>query len=346
MDSLRHERNAAIAAVLKSNPGLSKRRTAMILYAEYPGLFASVEAARSSIRSRTGCSGERSQQLSAESKKVGKAYKAPKKQQYAMPKSKAKPWLPFEIEGPCKVGVLSDIHFPKHHEKALGNAVKFLKGNIDVLVLNGDIADAEEFGSWAKSPKAIQTEDSVQCVRDGLLWLLSEFPKARVIYKFGNHEERLDRYCWSRAPELVGMPHITWEGLLTIGQDLKPVKELERIEWVKDQRPIMAGRLPIFHGHELPKSLISSVNPARGAFLRLIDTVLVGHFHRSSSHVEYNWQRDAINCWSTGCLCDLSPQYAVINKWNWGLAQVDVFKDGGFNVHNYKLLKSGEVVGA
>ena len=318
----------------------------MIVYAEYPSLFANVESARSAIRARTGADGYRAEAISVESKKAAKAYKPPKKQTYAMPKSKAKPWEPFVVGGKCSIGVLSDIHFPKHHEKALKNSVDFLKGKIDVLVLNGDIADAEEFGSWAKSPKAVQTEDSVQCVRDGLLWIISQFPKARIIYKFGNHEERLDRYCWGKAPELVGLPHITWEGLLTIGQDLKPIKELERIEWVKDQRPIMAGKLPIFHGHELPKSLISSVNPARGAFLRLIDTVLVGHFHRSSSHVEYNWQRDAINCWSTGCLCDLSPQYAVINKWNWGFAMVDVSANGDFDVQNFKLLKSGKVVGA
>jgi predicted phosphodiesterase len=306
---------------------------------KYPGVFPSYEAARAAIRYATGRRTKHSKEVIEDSERAGATV-------YAMPKSKSKPWLPYEIKGPCSVGVLSDIHFPKHDERALENAVKHLKGNVDVLLLNGDIADAEEFGSWAKSPKAVQTEDSVQCVRDGLLWLLSQFPDAKVIYKFGNHEERLDRYCWSRAPELVGMPHITWEGLLTIGQDLKPIKELERIEWVKDQRPVMAGKLPIFHGHELPKSLISSVNPARGAFLRLIDTVLVGHFHRSSSHVEYNWQRDAINCWSTGCLCDLSPQYAVINKWNWGFALVDVGSEGQFDVHNYKLLKSGEVVGA
>lgn len=340
------KRNKAIESVIRRHPGLSKRRTAMILHSEYPQLFSSVESARSAIRARTGADGYRSEEISEASKEAAKAYKAPKKQVYAMPKSKAKPWEPFVINGRCRIGVLSDIHFPKHDEIALQNAVSFLKGKIDVLVLNGDIADAEEFGSWAKSPKAIQTEDSVQCVRDGLLWLLSEFPKARVIYKFGNHEERLDRYCWSRAPELVGMPHITWEGLLTIGQDLQRIEEMDRIEFVKDQRPIMAGKLPIFHGHELPKSLISSVNPARGAFLRLIDTVLVGHFHRSSSHVEYNWQRDAINCWSTGCLCDLSPQYAVINKWNWGFAMVEVARDGQFDMHNYKLLKNGKVVGA
>jgi predicted phosphodiesterase len=337
-------RREIIADLLKQHPDTAINRIAVIAHSKHGDVFPSFEAARAAVRYYTGRKpGDKDKpcaNIIADNKERAGA------KIYSMPKSRAKAWVPYEIKGPCCVGVLSDIHFPKHDERALENAVKHLKGKVDVLVLNGDIADAEEFGSWAKSPKAVQTEDSVQCIRDGLLWLLDQFPAAKVIYKFGNHEERLDRYCWGRAPELVGMPHITWEGLLTIGQDLKPIPEMERIEWVKEQRPIMAGKLPIFHGHELPKSLISSVNPARGAFLRLIDTVLVGHFHRSSSHVEYNWQRDAINCWSTGCLCDLTPQYAVINKWNWGFACVDVDEDGQFDVHNYKLLKSGEVVGA
>jgi hypothetical protein len=183
-------------------------------------------------------------------------------------------------------------------------------------------------------------------VRDGLLWIRDQFPDATIIYKLGNHEERLDRYCWSRAPELVGLAHITWEGLLKIGSDLKPIPELEEIIFVGEQRPIMLGKLPVLHGHELPKGLVSSVNPARGAFLRMIDTVMVNHFHRSSSHVEYNWRHQPINCWSVGCLCDLTPEYARINRWNWGHAVVEISSTLGFDVHNYKLLADNTVVSA
>jgi predicted phosphodiesterase len=337
-------RREIIADLLKRYPDTAINRIAVIAHTQYGDEFPSYDSARASVRYYTGRKyGKKELNCSnlIEDRKERSGGKV-----YSMPKSRAKPWVPYEIKGPCCVGVLSDIHFPKHDERALENAVGYLKGKVDVLVLNGDIADAEEFGSWAKSPKAVQTEDSVQCIRDGLLWILDQFPTAKVIYKFGNHEERLDRYCWGRAPELVGMPHITWEGLLTIGQDLKPIPEMARIEWVKDQRPIMAGKLPIFHGHELPKGLVNAVNPARGAFLRMIDTVLIGHHHQSSSHVQYNWKHQPINCWSAGCLCDLTPEYARINKWNHGLAYVEVGDDGQFDVHNFKLLPDGEVVTA
>jgi hypothetical protein len=78
----------------------------------------------------------------------------------------------------------------------------------------------------------------------------------------------------------------------------------------------------------------------------MIDTSLLGHHHRSSSHVEYTWKHEPINCWSVGCLCDLSPEYARINKWNHGHAIVEVGSSGVFDVLNYKQLQNKEVVSA
>jgi predicted phosphodiesterase len=341
MRKLTDKQQAAID-LLAEFPEASKRKIASLLIARRPELFETHEAARMIVKRVTGTAGDRArvnQKIPNKTRADG--------QIYSMPKSKAKPWTPHVATGKS-IAILSDIHFPKHDETALQNAVDHIKSNFkpDTILLNGDVADAEEFGSWAKSPKAVDTENAVEIVRQGLLWLLQEFPRQKFIYKFGNHEERLERYCWSRAPELVGLPHITWQGLLSIDNELKPVKEMSRIEFVSEQRPVMLGKLPIFHGHELPKGLTNSVNPARGAFLRMIDTAVIGHHHRSSSHVEYNWRHEPINCWSVGCLCDLTPEYARINKWNHGHSVVDVSKSGGFSVHNFKHLSTGEVVTA
>lgn len=330
------ERAEIVQQFLNDNPETSKLRIARLLYTQHPELFPNVEAARSMIRYLTGKSGARSRghnNIIKDKPRRGSKI-------YSMPKSKSKPWEVYELKHK-RVAILGDIHFPKHDEAALAAAVSHCKKwGVDAVLLNGDIADAEEFGSWAKSPKAIDTQNALQTVRDGLLWLLDQFRTQDIYYKFGNHEERLDRYCWSKAPELVGLPHITWQGLITIGDDLQPISELQRINFIGDQRPIRIGKLTVFHGHELPKNLIASVNPARGAFLRLIDTVLVHHFHRSSSHVEYNWKHEPINCWSAGCLCSLSMEYARINKWNHGHAIAEVGADGNFNLHNFKQINS------
>jgi predicted phosphodiesterase len=331
-----------LVELAKKYPIVSKRKLARIAYSEKPSYFKNEEAARSAIRAIFGQCGEKSksvQKLKNEERKESKIY--------SMPKSKAKKWVPLEINAES-VAVLSDIHFPKHDENALANAVEHIKseGEPAVVILNGDIADAEEFSSWAKNPRAINTEDALDTIRQGLLWLRTQFPNARMIYKLGNHEERLDRYCWGRAPELVGLPHISWEGLLKIDNELNKIEELQEIEFIGEQRPIMLGKLPLFHGHELPKGLTNAVNPARGAFLRMIDSAMIGHHHQSSSHVQYNWRHEPINCWSIGCLCDLTPEYARINKWNHGHAIVEIAESGSFSVWNYKHMDSGEIVTA
>jgi len=156
-----------------------------------------------------------------------------------------------------------------------------------------------------------------------------------MLLKAGNHEERFDHYLWNSAPEICDSPRMRLSAWL----DLEDMG----IEYVGDQRPIMAGKLPIFHGHELPKGLSSPVNMARGAFLRTSHTVLVGHGHRTSGHCESDLWHEEVFCWSTGCLCDMRPDYARINKWNHGYAIVDVAQDNSFNVENLRVSKTGSV---
>jgi predicted phosphodiesterase len=115
------------------------------------------------------------------------------------------------------------------------------------------------------------------------------------------------------------------------------------IEIVEDQRPIMLGKLPVLHGHELPKGLTNPVNMARGAYLRTAHTILVGHGHRTSGHSEPDLWREEVFCWSTGCLCDMRPEYARINKWNHGFAFVEIAKDKSFDVSNLRIGKDGVV---
>lgn len=327
-------RRQAIIEAMERNPNASKARLAKILAIKKPELFRDEVVAKMSIRYYTGNMGDENRALVKQ--KISKKEPAGAKV-YAMPASQAKPWLPFELKASC-VAVFGDQHFPKHDPAAIEAAVAHVKQEFepDAVLLNGDFADAEEFSSWAKSPRGLGVENTLEIVRQGLLYFRAQFPNAKLIYKLGNHEERLERYCWSRAPELVGLDHISWQGLLTIDKDLNKVDELKDVIFVGDQRPVQCGKLPIFHGHELPKNLVNSVNPARGAFLRMIDTCAINHHHRSSSHVEYNWRHEPINCWSIGALCDLTPAYARINKWNLGHAVVEVAKNKNFNFHNFK----------
>ncbi len=284
-----------------------------------------LEQARTTVRKVRGNSGELSRKTATVPRPNGKAGTKPE-----LPPSIAEPWLPFNLGSGFKLAVLSDLHIPYHDDRAVRSAVAYCKRRRpDVVLINGDFADFYSISRHQKDPKKRNFRQEVEAVQEALAWIRSQFKNARIVYKAGNHEERWQHWLWNAAPEICDFER------MTLAQWLDADKY--GIEVVTDQRPIMAGRLPILHGHELGKGISAPVNPARGAFLRTLSTIMVGHSHRTSQHTEPDWHHIDTTCWSTGCLCDLSPQYAVVNKWNLGFAFVPVDESGGWHVENLRV---------
>ena len=255
---------------------------------------------------------------------------------HAMPPSMAEAWTPHVMKVTGPVGILSDVHVPYHSEIAVAAAVGFLKEQkLAGLLLNGDIADFYAISRYMKDPKQRDFKGELEAVRNFLAYIRQQFPNIPVVLKAGNHEERWTHWLWQHAPEISDEP------MMSLGAWL----HLDRydITLVEDQRPVMLGKLPVLHGHELPKGMAAPVNVARGAFLRTLSTVLVGHSHRTSNHAESDMWHHETACWSTGCLCDLRPDYARINRWNHGFAIVTVHKGGAFDTNNYRVMSDGTV---
>jgi predicted phosphodiesterase len=294
-------------------------------YKERPEWFTSVETARDAVRSILGSHGGTN---TVYAKELRRDKRSPG-QKVEMPQSKAKPWLPFDLQA-SKVAIFSDVHVPYHRADAVDACItKFEKFKPDCILLNGDIADCFSISRWEKDPRARNFKEEVQCVVQFLSFIRSKFPKARIVYKLGNHEERWYSYLFLKAPELVGLEFTDFASLVHASD--------YGIEVIDQQRIVNLGKLPVLHGHELPKGLTNPVNPARGAFLRTIDCVLIGHHHRTSEHTEQSMGGRMITTWSTGCLCDLTPEYARLNRWNHGAAHVEISNGGDFHVTNFRI---------
>lgn len=321
---------AVTERIVKENPDHPARGLARMLQEASNGALT-LEQARSRIRYQLGQNGSRHRRLA-------KSARPPRQpgQMVSLPPSVAEPWKPYTFEVLGRVGILSDVHVPYHSEVAVAAAVAYLKkAGISALLLNGDIADFYAISRWEKDPSKRDFRGELEAVRQFLVWIRQEFPEIRIVYKTGNHEERWTHYIWQHAPELsedrlMSLP--AWFRLDELGIDL-----------VDDKRPVMLGKLPVLHGHELPRGQDAPVNVARGAFLRTLSTVLVGHSHRTSSHAESDMWHKEIFCWSTGCLADLTPDYARINRYNWGFAIVDVHEGGEFDVENLRINSAGTV---
>lgn len=244
-------------------------------------------------------------------------------------------WEAFKIDGPAKILILSDLHIPYHDRRSVEMALQYGKDNkVDTIILNGDIADFFSISFWENDPNMRNFESELDTVKQFLAYLRQEFPRKRILYKLGNHEERYERYMIVKAPEIFKVKMFQLENMFGL-------KDLN-IRLVDELRCIRAGELNIIHGHEYKFAISNPVNPARGLFLKGKAHATCGHFHQSSYHTEKTIEEQVIATWSSGCLCDLHPNYRPYNNWSHGFQFVEVGSNGKFNMQN-KIIRQGKI---
>jgi len=328
-------RNTAAAKILDElvdefpdAPALTLAKRAFV---RNPGVWPNLEACRSAVRSRLGVYGKKARKEATDKSHFRKPRAAGWHDVIPEPLLPANLWEPVQIDGPHRVGVLSDLHIPFHDKNANEVALDHIeRRNPTLILLNGDIADHYAQSFFQTDPRLRDFPEEVRQVKFFLRGLRKRFPRVRLIYKLGNHEERWDRYLRHKAPELLGIDEFDWKNVFAL-DDYK-------IELVDSKRPIRLGKLNVIHGHEYRFAISNPVNPARGFYLRGQAHCLGGHFHQTSQHSAKTVEQHVVGAWSTGCLCDLHPEYAPLNNWNHGFAFVTVPKDGAFNVDNYKII--------
>lgn len=307
---------------------VSKSMLARILCDKYPTEFYSFEQARKAVRNATGSSGVTNRKkLKTVTEWKGLSLPEPEKNDYSKFIIKEK-----------RIGILSDIHFPSYHKEALNAAIDYLrKWKPEVIVLNGDIIDCYFLSDYEKDPRQRSFKYELDMVCNFLLQLRKLFPKTKLIWKLGNHEDRYEKKILSRVPELVDLGLFNFDRVVQhYMDDVYGIKDFE-ITIIRGKRILLAGKLNIIHGHELAKGMTDPVNPARGFYNKAKNNVIGGHHHRTSEHPESDINGNLVGCWSTGCLCDLHPHYAPVNKWNLGFAVVEN-NGSDFKVTNLKII--------
>jgi len=322
------------AELCRKYPEHTARGLARMLREQLGGAIT-LEQARSQIRYVFGTRGkdkEKYAEVPREKRKAGQPAKPPMDW---IPKSQSEPWKPIKLDG-SRLGVISDIHIPYHDEQAVRAALVHLKKDkIDHLLINGDLCDFYAISRFIKRPSKRNFKNELTQIRAFLYGLRKEFPHCHITLKKGNHEARWDHWLWDHAPEIAESDEMdlrTWLHLERL--DINIVHDLDLMEF---------GKLPALHGHELGKGIAAPVNPARGAYLRAKHTILTGHHHRTSSHTESNIYLDECQVWTTGCLCDLRPDYNKYGNGNHGFAEVERDAVGEFSLQNFRISKTGKV---
>lgn len=323
----------AVADALARFPRSSNNSIARALYKDNPGLWISLNAARCAVRlARNGRPGRNEPaKFSASTWSAKDPFKDLPEGDRQIPN-----WTPYIINRPATIGIIGDIHSPYYSSMALQTSMEYFKERkVGVIVLNGDLIDFYQISKWDTDPQKRHLKEEIDILNDLLARMRSMFPKASIIYKAGNHEERYIRFMRVKAPELLGIEAFNLENILKLGK--------YRIKFVGNKRRIRAGGLNILHGHEYRFPIANPVNPARGLFLRAKTYALCHHFHQSSMHSENTLDGSTIATWSVGCCCELFPEYAPLNNWQHGCAIVDLEENGKFVVHN-KTIKNGNIL--
>ncbi len=313
-------------------PDAATLTLAKLLYKENPGLWRDVERARGYLRSRRGNSGAVTRREIVDKSH----YRPPQKPGSpfaSLPKqlSDYEGWSAVEFKGPLRVLLISDVHIPFYDKAATICALRYGRARRpDMVLLNGDIADHHGESDYITDPQSRDFPGEVEAVKDFLRVVRELFPKSRIVYKLGNHEERHVRYMRVKAPEFLGIPEFEFESVMGLSDN--------GIEIVKDNRPIKLGKLNVIHGHEYRFAISNPVSPARGLFLKGISNAVCGHFHQTSQHSKRSLEQKVITNWSTGCLSNLHPEWRPMNDWNHGFMIVDIDKGGAFEVNNMRIV--------
>lgn len=309
--------------LLEKFPAGSSHQIARMAYKQAPALFTDVEAARCIVRYARGAMGKANRKHATHEPTNHTIYGMPTPfKEFQHPEF-------FNVDEKGRVLILADVHIPYHDPKALDAAVQHGKKNkANTVLLLGDALDFHGISKFEESPEKRKLSKELTKYREFFAWLRQEFPKARIILKEGNHEERYDDFMIRKAYELLGIEDFS----------LPKVLDLEKrgIEHVNERRKIMLGKLMAVHGHEL--KLSSGQLPAKNLFNKMTCNAIAGHIHKTSSSTTTTGLGHRITTQTIGTLGSLRREYAVINQWDQSFAEVDVGNGGAWELRVKKVM--------
>lgn len=314
------------------HPNMPTLALAKVMYQKNKLLFKDVEAARERLRYIEGKQGSKNRKI-VEKTKYFKEEERPRNP-YNLPESYAEERKPFKLPIGCNnILLLSDLHFPYQDNTAITLALEYgLKNNVNTIFINGDLMDFAQISKFEKDWSKRSVKEEFDITKRFLIQLRSVFPNAEIYWLKGNHDIRWEKFIMQKAVEIWDDPYFKLEERLRLNE--------ERIHLLDDKVLVKAGKLSITHGHHVFKGIFAPVSPARGAFMRTKQSVIVGHLHRASHHPEITLDGEVISCWSTGALCELRPSYSpLVSNSQHGFAHIIVEKNGDYNVHNYQIIK-------
>lgn len=219
--------------------------------------------------------------------------------------------------------VAGDLHIPFIEIKAVELFFNFTeKFKPHKIFLNGDIVDCWDVSTFAK-PLSIEErmEDEIKQGRDFLHRLRKQNPDADIVYIFGNHEFRFERYISKFARELKGLRGLTLEEQLDLPElNIRVVNSHQRENYYR------YGHLLVAHFN---RALKHSAYTAKNLLDEKGMSLIQNHTHRGGCSFKRDYMDTKVAV-ENFCLCDLNPPYMSIPNWQLGFSTIHTDTKTGF----------------
>lgn len=315
-----------------ANPGMPSLKLARIMYAENNLFFSNVEHARTALRYIEGKAGNENRKDMKKTEFI-KADPRPYNP-YSLPVSHQNKREPFRLPKSCNnILLISDLHIPYHDIEAITIALDYgVEHKVNTIFINGDLIDNAKVSKFEPDLKKRSVKEEFDATKQFLVSLRATFPNAEIYWLKGNHCIRWEKFLEQKVREIWDDPYFHLEERLRLNE--------QRVKILDDTVLVKAGKLSITHGHHIFKGIFTPVSPARGAYMRAKQSVIVGHLHRASHHPEVDLDGNIVSCWSTGCLCELRPNYSpLVSNSQHGFAHIVIEGNGDYTVKNYQIIK-------
>jgi predicted phosphodiesterase len=214
---------------------------------------------------------------------------------------------------PKTVAIINDLHVPYQDDIAMRLVEKLL---VDVqpeyLLYAGDVCDLYQISDFDKDPKRIgQLQEDIKATEAVFQRHDDMLPFTKKILLAGNHEDRLRRFLWSKAPALSGLDALELPELFHLKD--------YNIDFVPyEQGVLINNTFLVIHG-----DLISahSSYTAKAMYDKHGECGVCGHTHRGGSFYRRN-RYGVYGWWENFCLCKLNPDYVTNPNWQQGFSLV------------------------
>jgi hypothetical protein len=204
---------------------------------------------------------------------------------------------------------LTDWHVPFEDTKALELAFAFCKFIKPEIIIIHEVHDFYAVSRFDKDPERKNgLQDEIDLAFKYMKDLRDSCPKSRIIMLSANHTDRLEKFLWSKAPELNSLRCLKLEELFRL-------EELG-IEFKED---FCYKNFLFKHGNIVRKD---SSYTAKAEFLKEGCSGASGHTHRIGMH--FSTKRGGSYVWvESGCLCSVKAEYIKgTADWQQGFSMV------------------------